>query len=55
MPSSEKMQRVSRKTPCPVCGKPDWCLVAEDGTAAICQRIKEGSVKSCGNAGYRGC
>ncbi len=52
MPDNEKMQRVSRANPCPVCGKPDWCLVAGDGSAAICQRIQEGSVKSCGNAGY---
>ena len=52
MPDSEKMQRVSKETPCPVCGKSDWCLVAKDGSAAICQRIKEGSVKSCDEAGY---
>ena len=47
-----KMQRVSRKNPCPVCGKPDWCLVAEDDSAAICARIEDGSVKCCGDAGY---
>jgi len=52
MPDKKKMQRVSRKTPCPVCGKPDWCLIAEDGSAAICQRIQKGSVKSCGDAGW---
>jgi hypothetical protein len=50
--SDEKMQRVTRKDPCPVCGKPDWCLVAPDGSAAICPRIEEGSVKKCGDAGY---
>lgn len=31
--------RVSKSKPCPVCGKPDWCLVAKDGTAAICPRV----------------
>ena len=46
------MPRVNKQNPCPVCGKPDWCLVAEDGSAAICKRIKDGSVKSCGDAGY---
>ena len=52
MPDKEKMLRVSKKSPCLVCGKPDWCLIAEDSSAAICQRIKDGSVKCCGDAGY---
>jgi len=39
--SAEKMIRVSRRQPCPICGKPDWCLMAEDGSAAICARIEE--------------
>jgi hypothetical protein len=52
MLDNEKMPRVTKQNPCPVCGKPDWCLVAEDGSAAICQRVQEGSVKRCGNAGY---
>lgn len=46
------MVRVSKSNPCPICKKPDWCLVSEDGSAAICQRIQEGSVKKCGDAGY---
>jgi hypothetical protein len=50
--NNEKMQRVTRAEPCPICGKPDWCLVAPDGSAAICQRIEEGSVKKCGDAGH---
>ena len=37
---------------CPICHKPDYCLVAEDGTACICTRISEGSVKKCGRAGW---
>jgi hypothetical protein len=45
-------KRVSRKTPCPICGKPDWCLVAENNSAAICSRVQEGSVKKCGDAGW---
>jgi hypothetical protein len=48
----ENMLRVSKTNLCPVCGKSDWCLVAEDGTAAICQRIQEGSKKRCGDAGW---
>jgi len=47
-----RMKRVTKQTPCPVCGKPDWCLVAGDGSTAICARVKEGSTKRCGDAGY---
>ena len=50
--SAEKMIRVSRRQPCPICGKPDWCLTAPDNSAAICARIEEGSVKKCGDVGY---
>lgn len=48
----ERMQRVTRKKPCPICNHTDWCLVAPDGSTAICQRVKDGSVKKCGDAGY---
>lgn len=48
----EKMRRVTRDRPCPICGKPDWCLLAEDGGAAICARISDGAVKRCGDAGW---
>ena len=46
-------QRVSRRRPCPVCGKPDWCLYAgpaDSPTAAICQRVE--SDKRAGEAGW---
>jgi len=46
------MLRVNKRHPCPICGKSDWCLYSEDGTAAICARIEEGSKKRCGEAGY---
>lgn len=48
----DRMVRVNRNRPCPICGKPDWCLVAKDGSAAICARIQDGSKKKCGDAGY---
>ena len=32
--------RVSRKRPCPICGKPDWCSVSQDGAAAYCMRVE---------------
>jgi len=42
--------RVSRRLVCPICGRPDWCLVTDDGTAAICPRVE--SAKRCGDAGW---
>ena len=49
---NDKMLHVSKENLCPVCHKHDWCLVAEDRTAAICPRIEEGSKKRCGDAGW---
>lgn len=49
-PSRERMRRVSASRPCPVCHKPDWCLVATDGTTAICQRTE--GAKRAGDAGW---
>jgi len=46
------MLRVKKNNPCPICGRPNWCLIAEDGSAAICSRISEGSVKKSGDAGF---
>jgi hypothetical protein len=46
-------KRVSRRRPCPVCGRPDWCLFTgpEDApTAAICARTE--SPKAAGSAGW---
>ena len=44
--------RVKRTDPCPVCNKTDWCLVAEDGSATICPRVSEGSVKYFEKSGF---
>lgn len=44
--------RVSRSRPCPICDKPDWCMVARDGTHAICARVSLGGV-FCGEPGYK--
>ena len=32
--------RVSKKHPCPVCEKGDWCGVTADGVFACCMRVK---------------
>ncbi len=50
MTYESKMFRVSASHPCPVCAKRDWCLIAPDGTAAICSRVE--STKRCGEAGW---
>ena len=45
--------RVSRSRPCPICGKPDWCLIVgptDDPTAAICARVESGNRR--GDAGW---
>lgn len=49
---SPQFQRVSKKRPCPVCGRPDWCLISDDGTVAICPRTDAGASKRCGEAGW---
>ncbi len=36
------LARASRKQPCPVCGKPDWCSLSRDGEIAICMRKVSG-------------
>ncbi len=45
------MDKVTKDNPCPVCGRPDGCLVAEDGSAALCSRTE--SDKLCGEP-FRG-
>lgn len=35
-----KWVRVTRRAPCPICAKPDYCGVTEDGTLAHCMRVE---------------
>lgn len=44
-----KWNRVNRGNPCPICDKPDWCLIAADESAVICARVE--SDKPAGNNG----
>jgi len=47
--TASKWVRVTKHNPCPICGKPDWCLTSEDGKSAICARTE--SDKPAGNKG----
>jgi hypothetical protein len=46
----ERWRRVNRGSPCPVCGKRDWCAVSADGAAVLCQRVQ--SDRRRGDAGW---
>jgi len=39
-PTSRGWRRVSRQSPCSVCGRADWCTFTSDGTAACCMRVE---------------
>lgn len=40
----------SVKEPCPICGKTDWCAIADNGSAAVCRRVP--SEKMTPTGGY---
>ena len=48
--------RTSEDLPCPICGKPDWCMVSseapEDPKAVLCCRVQHGANRRIGDAGY---
>jgi hypothetical protein len=53
MKSNSTWLRVSKHRPCPMCGKPDWCLFTgepSNPTAVICARTE--SPKRCGEGGW---
>lgn len=45
-----KWIRVKRGKPCPICGKPDWCSVSEDGMLVYCMRVE--SSRECKSGGW---
>jgi hypothetical protein len=45
--------KVSRQRHCPICGRPDGCLISPDGTYCICARTEPGSIRLIGEA-FRG-
>src|SRR5579872_3402496 len=39
--------RVSQHNPCPICGKPDWCTVYDDGSV-FCMRVESAVAAKAG-------
>jgi hypothetical protein len=35
---SSRLHRVNRSVPCPICQRPDWCMVSAHGDLAVCCR-----------------
>ncbi len=52
MSHRDTWQRVRRDRRCPICERPDWCLVAADGSAAICARIESDRPAGLNGAGW---
>jgi hypothetical protein len=44
--------RTRKDRRCPVCQRPDWCMVNTDGVAVICARVGEGAIRHLGEAGW---
>ena len=47
-----EMLRVSKRHPCAICGKPDWCGYSPDERLAVCMRVADGAMKQTANGGY---
>jgi len=43
-----KWLRVNRTTVCPICQKPDWCMISADGKSAFCMRIANDNIQPNG-------
>lgn len=43
-------RRVTEECPCPICDRPDWCLIHNGGLVCICSRVK--SKDKRGEAGW---
>jgi hypothetical protein len=48
MLNASKWRSARSTSPCPICGKPDWCQLAVDGRGAICRRIQSDKPQKSG-------
>lgn len=44
--------RVTRREPCRICGKPDYCTRTRDGRTSFCMRVDSGSTGQAHNGGW---
>src|ERR1044071_1426669 len=44
--------RVSRRRPCAVCGKFDWCSFTRDEMISICMRVSNGAIRMNSRGGF---
>lgn len=42
----------TRRRPCRICEKPDWCGISQDGGLVICMRVADGAVSQSKNGGF---
>lgn len=50
--TKSKLKHVTRSKPCPICEKPDWCSVSDNGEVVICMRVADGAKKATANGGW---
>lgn len=39
----------SRREPCPICHRPDWCTMSNDGAVCVCRRVESPHPTASGN------
>lgn len=44
--------RVSRRRPCLICGKFDWCVFTRDEKISICMRVSTGAIRMNSRGGF---
>ncbi|MFZ2035535.1 MAG: hypothetical protein WBL37_09200 [Dehalococcoidales bacterium] len=44
--------KVSKQMHCPICDKPDWCMIARDGSAALCARVESDRAAGTKGSGW---
>jgi len=50
--NGKRMLRVSKRNPCPICGRFRWCGVSPDGSICVCMRVEDGAVRQTKNGGW---